>query len=229
MMGCNVKKIGNNAFFSSKQMVVAITAQTPPEADPYIVNWYNRHALYLQGAEAVQKYENAATWKNFFWFEYLSEPQELIVDGDTTIKGKPGDTFKISTQLKPANIHLPYVFIRSTNPEIAMVNAGGTVTIRAASAEQDNVAQDDSSERSCKIIAETMYANGPTVEITVIDISSAGVENVELADNNEDIDYNAPFDVYNINGVRVSDCTENLTNGFYIIRQGKNVKKIVVK
>ncbi len=40
---------------------------------------------------------------------------------------------------------------------------------------------------------------------------------------------NAPIEVYNINGVRVSDNIEGLDSGFYIVRQGNKASKISVK
>ena len=43
------------------------------------------------------------------------------------------------------------------------------------------------------------------------------------------IDYDKEYEVYNINGERVSDSIRNLSAGMYIIRQGSAVKKIMVK
>ena len=40
---------------------------------------------------------------------------------------------------------------------------------------------------------------------------------------------NALIEVYNINGVRVSDNIEGLDSGFYIVRQGNKASKISVK
>lgn len=52
----------------------------------------------------------------------------------------------------------------------------------------------------------------------------AGIEDV-VADFNAD----EPYEVYNILGVKVADTTDGLAPGIYIIRQGKVVKKIIVK
>ena len=43
------------------------------------------------------------------------------------------------------------------------------------------------------------------------------------------IDYSAPYEVYNFNGTKVGNSTDNLANGFYIVRQGATVKKIAIK
>ncbi len=44
-----------------------------------------------------------------------------------------------------------------------------------------------------------------------------------------EIDFSAPVEVYNINGVLVSDNIDNLSSGIYIVRQGNKTKKIAVK
>ena len=56
------------------------------------------------------------------------------------------------------------------------------------------------------------------------DEAFCGVENV-IADFNED----APYEVFNLNGVKAAESTVNLPAGIYIVRQGNNVKKITVK
>lgn len=51
----------------------------------------------------------------------------------------------------------------------------------------------------------------------------------KVAPDNEDIDFGAPVEVYNMEGALVSKSVEDLTPGLYIVRQGKNVKKFSVK
>ena len=46
-----------------------------------------------------------------------------------------------------------------------------------------------------------------------------------IADFNED----ALCEVFNLNGVKVAESTDNLPAGIYIVRQGNTVKKIAVK
>lgn len=52
--------------------------------------------------------------------------------------------------------------------------------------------------------------------------ADSGIEDVT-------VDYTQPYEVYNLMGVRVRDTVGDLTPGIYIIRQGKNAKKILVK
>ncbi|MDE6301745.1 MAG: hypothetical protein K2M19_08515, partial [Muribaculaceae bacterium] len=43
-----------------------------------------------------------------------------------------------------------------------------------------------------------------------------------------DVDYSAPYEVYNLNGMKVGDSRESLLPGIYIVRQGQAVQKIAV-
>ena len=58
--------------------------------------------------------------------------------------------------------------------------------------------------------------------IQIFDPSS--IEEV-IGDFNED----APYEVFNLNGVKMADTTDNLPDGIYILRQNNTVKKIAVK
>lgn len=50
-----------------------------------------------------------------------------------------------------------------------------------------------------------------------------------IEDITADIDSNAPYEVYTINGTMIGHTTEGLDSGIYIIRQGNRAKKIVIK
>ena len=45
----------------------------------------------------------------------------------------------------------------------------------------------------------------------------------------DDFNENAPYEVFNLNGVKMADTTDNLPAGIYILRQNNTVKKIAVK
>ncbi len=123
------------------------------------------------------------------------------------------------------------IFWRSTNPDIATVDANGLVTLHADISDIMAMAEgDDSQSNSCKIIAESLYANGPVAEIEVTNDTS-GIEDVVVSggEENGEIDFNQPVEVYSINGMRVAASVDGLPAGFYVVRQGKAVKKIVVR
>ena len=229
IMGHKVTSIGEKAYNLCPAQTVSITAQTPPEAPDNTFSNYTGK-LYVQGQEAAKAYYDA----DYCWYQFeghvMIEPTEFKVEGNKVLSGKPGDTFQLKATLYPTDVTLPHVFWRSTNPDIATVDANGIVTLHADMSEIMTLAEgDDASYRSCKIIAESLYANGPVAEF-MVNNDNSGIDDIEYdSSTSGDIDFTAPVEVYNLQGVMVSDNVENLANGIYIIRQGKNVKKIAVK
>lgn len=229
IMGHNVKTIGEKAYDGCPANTVSITAQTPPTAPNNTFSNYTGK-LYLQGQKAIDAYYDAYTcWDRFNSYAMI-EPTEMKYEGSTKIEGNPGDTIQLIASLMPENVTLPQVFWRSTNPDIATVDENGLVTLHA---DPEDVVYADSESgegATCKIIAESLYANGPVLEVTVT-TEQGGVDEI-LVDDPEDtttIDPASPYDVYNLSGVWVGDSLEGLSHGFYIVRQGSVAKKIAIK
>lgn len=233
IMGHNITYIGPKAFDLCPAATIYITAQTPPNVkDEAFSFYYYERKLYVQGQQAADVYSRTDCLPYSPGQLYvMNEPTELKVEGDKTLTGKPGDTFQLKATLYPEDVTLPYVFWRSTNPDIATVDANGLVTLHADMSDvMAMAADDDASTNSCKIIAESLYADGPVAEFTVNNITT-GIEDMIHDGGNAsgDIDFSAPAEVYNLQGVRVAHSVQNLVNGIYIVRQGNNVRKIVVK
>ncbi|MBP2691350.1 MAG: leucine-rich repeat protein [Muribaculaceae bacterium] len=230
IMGHNVKSVGEKAFNLSPAQTVSITAQIPPDAQDNTFSNYTGN-LYVQGENTVKLYYDA----DFCWYQFeghvMIEPTDFKVEGDNTLNGKPGDTFQLTAKLYPDNVTLPQVFWRSTNPDIATVDENGLVTLHAPLSDVMAKAEsnDSDSDNSCKIIAESLYANGPVAEFTV-NSGSTGIDDI-VGDNDSDngeIDFSAPVEVYNLQGAMVGDSLDGLAHGFYIVRQGRTVSKIMV-
>ena len=228
IMGHKVTTIGEKAYDLCPAQTVSITAQTPPTAPDNTFSNYTG-SLYVQGQTAADAYYDA----DYCWYQFeghvMIEPTEMKVEGDKTLNGKPGDTFQLIAKLYPDDVTLPQIFWRSTNPDIATVDANGLVTLHADLSEVMTMAEgdDDATARSCKIIAESLYADGPVAEFTVEDVNSS-VISAGNDSNDGAIDYSAPYEVYSINGMKVADTTDDLAPGIYIIRQGKNVEKVAL-
>lgn len=230
IMGHKVTSIGEKAYDLCPAQTVSITAQTPPTAPDNTFSNYTGK-LYVQGQEAADAYYDA----DYCWYQFeghvMIEPTEMKVEGNKTLNGKPGDTFQLTATLYPEDVTLPHVFWRSTNPDIATVDANGLVTLHADMSDIMAMAEgDDETTRTCKIIAESLYADGPVAEFTVNECES-GIDDVTIggSDDSGDIDFNATVEVYNLQGVMVGDNIKNLTAGIYIVRQGKIVKKLAVR
>lgn len=228
IMGHNVATIGEKAYDLCPAQTVSITAQTPPTAPDNTFSNYTGN-LYVQGEDAVKAYYNS----DFCWFQFeghvMIEPTDLKVEGDKTLTGKPGDTFQLTARLYPEDVTLPQIFWRSTNPDIATVDANGLVTLHADLSEIMTMAEgDDSSANSCRIIAESLYSDGPVAEVTVNN-NQSGVDTIFDNNDPKEIDFTAPVEVYNLQGVKVATTVDHLSAGIYIVRQGKNVMKMAVK
>ncbi len=129
----------------------------------------------------------------------------------------PGDTIRLSASIEPAEVTLPHIFWRSTNPAVATVDTDGVVMIRS----------DEPQE--CQIIAKSLYADGPMCSVTINPglsaIEAIGADNPAAAQ----IDFSQPFAVYNLQGMRLSDSLTNLAPGLYIIRQGAAAAKHLIR
>lgn len=168
IMGHKMQSIGEKAFNGCSAQTVFITTQTPPSAPNNTFSNYSGK-LYVQGNQAAIDYYNAYTCWDRFDAILMVEPTGIDMRC-STINGKPGDTFQLEAKLMPENVTLPQIFWRSTNPALVTVDANGLVTINAE--KSDSIPQDGSGEMQlsdCKIIAETLYANGPVAECTFTD------------------------------------------------------------
>lgn len=230
-MGHRVTTVGEMAFDLCPAQTVSITAQTPPTATDNTFSNYTG-TLYVQGETASDSYSDAneSCWSKFN-VNVMTVPSKIKTTGTLSPTGEAGDTFQLTATLYPDNVTLPQVFWRSTNPAVATVNHNGLVTIHADLSEIMAMAEGDEEEtatQSCKIIAESLYADGPVTEFTFNDITTGIEDVINDSESSGEIDFSAPVEVYNLQGVIVSDSTENLAVGIYIIRQGNNVKKIAV-
>ena len=227
-IGCSITQIGPNTFINCPISNLYITVQTPPLMSSNPFNDYSCK-LWLQGESALEKYKTAMTWKDFATTELMIEPTSMETDGLASLSGNAGDTFQLNARLIPEDVTLPYIFWRSTNPQIATVDNNGLVTLQKYSAEGMNLADGDEDNCGiCRIIAETLYFDGPIAEFTIENTDFNAVESVTIG-NDDSIDYSRPYDVYNMNGFKAGESTEGLPKGFYIIRQGKAAVKTVVK
>lgn len=231
IMGHSVKEIGDKAFNNCPAKTVSITAQEPPVAPYTVFSNYNSCLLYVQGSDAADAYyDSFYCWDRFDSYVMI-EAKEFKYSGESVLKGEPGDTFQLTATLMPENVTLPQVFWRSTNPDIATVDENGLVTLHKNLSDVMSLALDDDDDEilSCKIIAESLYADGPKFEVEIINDTITSVDSFLDSKDNEDIDYAAPIEVYNLNGMYIGRSVKNLEKGIYIVRQGNAVKKITVK
>lgn len=224
IMGPEVESIGEEAFARCHVGNVYITAQNPPAAFGNTFSEYTGK-LFVQGSDAKGKYKEAANCWNQFDSELMIVPADMISDCEQTIFGSSGDSFQFSATLMPENVTLPQIFWRTTNTSVATVDPNGLVTLDIA----PDMIPDEDGTASCKLIAESLYADGPSLRFS-INVNDSGVEDIAIDNvNGAEIDYSAPYEVYNLNGSCVGASTDALSAGIYILRQGSVAKKVALK
>ncbi len=222
-IGSEVTEIGEKAFDGANELAgVSITALTPPAANNNSFSYYDC-PLYVTPGYVDTYYNFTRCWYRFSGYD-LIPIDNLEVEGKATVALKPGETYKFSVTMSPANASLPYIFWRSTNPEFATVDNEGNVTLvdrggESAQADGDVVTD-------CKIIAETLYANAPVAEFSVQDYA-AGVDEIGIDTIAQP---ERPNDIYNMQGMCIKrnasqEDVKSLAPGLYIIAG----KKVLVK
>ncbi len=219
-MGANLISIGGSAFSIASDdpyESISITAKNPPAADNFSFSKYDCPLYVIKDAEAA--YKSANYWSEFSNVGYLIEPTAVEIDGTTEYYNvKSGDIFKLTATVSPADVSLPYIFWRSTNPAFATVDNYGNVTIH------DPYASDGG---ECEIIAETLYADAPVAKVTFKQ-GESGIDDIAVDSDASEI--NCHNDIYNMQGICLkrnasSDDINALTPGLYII----GGKKVLVK
>ncbi len=177
IMGAHVKNIGENAFKNCPATNVYVTAQTPPEAPNTAFSAYTAK-LWLQdpGNDSVidAYYDVFNCWDRFDGYAMVAATG-INVDENPTVSLEPGQSVQLNATLEPENVALPQVYWRSTNPEVATVDANGVVTVHTLA--------ENASSADCKIIAESLYADGPIAEIPVYAIKTVNVEEIRLSES----------------------------------------------
>lgn len=234
IMGANVKSLGESAFAGCPAGDVYITAPNPPAAADNTFDSYSGF-LHLQSSEALAAYAAApACWNKFSSRRVMEIPDDLTFDVET-VEGDYGTAYQINASFGGKTVTLPWLFFRSSNPEIATVDENGLVSITAKKDSDSPVAKVAAEEpagdsKTATITILSLYSEGPVAEFVVdADGDMSAITTVPAADTVApagEIDYNAPYEVYNLSGMRVADTLSNLPAGLYIVRQGSVVKKL---
>ena len=135
---------------------------------------------------------------------------ESIIVTPESWNGEEGETFKIEATVMPEDATDKTLEWASSDESVATVDGEGNVSVL--------------NEGSCVIIAAAVDGSGVFAECIITSV--AGVDGIFSAEDN--------FDVYDLNGVLVKknadqEGIKTLTPGIYLIRQGGEVKKLIIR
>ena len=217
-MGYKLATVGEKAFDGNTIETVNVAAMTPPEAPDNVFSAYSGK-LYVPAEKVYEYYDSWSCWSRFAGYPLVN--LEKIEGSADKVSGQIGETVQLSVTLTPENLSLPYVFWRSTNPELAIVDNNGLVTI---------VGGYELGE--CKIIAETLYDTDKVATFDVKSLSTGIFEIVaeEGFDEFGGTDVERANDIFTLEGVclkrnATKEDIDALAPGIYIVAG----KKMVVK
>ena len=223
-VGSGLTECGNRLFELGYKSYFPITAQIPPvfNGDDFGFSG-SLTTIKVQGEQAMQAYKAAAKWGDFGNYELLTVAERIDVEGSIDdLYWEPGDTVRLTAKVYPEDVSLPYVFWRSTDPAVASVDHTGLVTFHDPYEEDENYTPPT---QPCRIIAETLYADGPVAEFAVEDAPKSGIDIIVSEEEQTD----GPVEIFNIQGIKVGTSTTGLAPGLYIKRQGSTSTKILIQ
>lgn len=226
-IGSKVAEIGARAFYGTDtEACVLVGAKEPPVAtDGETFNSY-AGVLKVPFGSKDDYVKSEYCWKNWQKVEVMIAAESLKIEGGDVLPNlKTGETAQLTATLLPATAEMKYIFWRSTNPDYAIVDNEGLVTVVGTVPEPQGAAK-AAPAVDCKIIAETLYADGP-VAVASFGENPTGIDGVEMDDTVSDDGRVCPNDIYNMQGIclkrnATSADIRALRPGLYIIA-GKKV------
>lgn len=231
-IGSKLRYINLRAFYGCNLDSIHITTLNPPDLYTKAFDNYDAKVLVDDdgSGKVMEAYRNDNGWGSFEISPMVS-PTDMVSDGPDRIEGEPGAQIQLSAKLMPENVTIPDIHWSSSNIKIATVDHTGLVTFHGVPDENNpaRIRPANAEElASCKITARSLYSNAPVLEFTAFGKS---VVNKIVPDNSPggEIDYSAPYEIYTLSGTRVRSDRQSLHPGLYIIRQGSNVAKTVIR
>ncbi len=222
-IGCGMESIGDKAFDAANNLAtINITAVNPPEAYNSTFSYYGGQLYVTPGSED--------SYYNFprCWYRFEGRPltvAESLNASQEAIIYRPGETMQLTATIYPENASLKDIFWVSSNPDIAPVDNNGLVTfIKKDEGEIETYADE---VVKCEIRAYTLYADVPAA-VFEVKASQSDIDDI-ITDASGDNASDGPVEVYTLQGVKVADSTDGLTPGFYIVRQGGQSRKVLIK
>ncbi len=226
-LGAGIQSIGENAFAGNNISVIAISAQTPPTLGANAFGSNSSAALYVQGSAAEQAYGAAAGWSGYVRHQMIVA-SELHSDEGHSIVVKTGEPLQLHIIMDPENATMSAIFWESSNPSLVTVDNKGLVQLVPTDEEVEATVEADEAPMKrtpvkddvpVKILAKTMYDNGPTYEFTVTRDIVTGVDRIMLGGEGYSLEeLISEGDVYTISGIKVDPSVKHLDRGIYIIK-----------
>ena len=204
----SVTSIGAWAFTGCSDLTyIYCMSTTPPSAELYTFDkkTYQTGRLIVP-QESIDVYKETEVWRYFTNIEHKILITSLSLDMQS-YKTEVGSQFHLMAIVLPHNATYQILEWSSSDVNVATVDSNGLVKVLEAG--------------KCTISARTTDGSDLSAQC-VLQINS-DVDCVET-DEAEGV-----IQIFNLNGIFISNSTEDLAPGFYIVRHGNSMQKIVVK
>ncbi|MDE5869999.1 MAG: leucine-rich repeat protein [Muribaculaceae bacterium] len=221
-IGYCLEFIGEKAFEGCDAEIIAITSQTPPSAANSVFNDYGG-VLLVQGGDKIKDlyYDTDTCWYRFN-SDSMIEAERIETDMSLNIVPVIGESVALQATVYPENATLPNIFWYSTNPEIASVDNYGVVKFHDWT---KDISTRSDLDGECKIVASTLYYNGPVLEFMVGD-NATGINDIH-SEAPIKSEVNSVGAIYDLSGRQMTMELENLPKGIYIIKNLDRTYKII--
>ncbi|MBD5180905.1 MAG: hypothetical protein HDT01_06360, partial [Bacteroidales bacterium] len=202
-----ISYVGLEAFKDCDLTEITCMAMLPPSvnSNSFDSNTYNNAKLIIPN-KALEAYRVHEVWQKFANMSQAIMVNSLSIDPQEHEAVK--DTqFRITATVLPEDATYKQVEWSSSDETVAIVDQEGLVTILESG--------------ECIITVHTTDGSDLSAECRLYVLM--GIENISIDDSEEDIQ------VFNMNGLLISNSFENLAPDIYIVRKGTTVKKIIVK
>lgn len=158
-IGSGLAELGNKAFEGNANLsVINITAPMPPTANVNVFTNYGAR-LNLDSRYAAGYKESNLCWSMFKRYDLINV-DKIALDSDI-VEYCSGEQYQLNAFILPENASLQTILWESSNPNVAIVNTSGLVKII-----DDPSGDSSEANRSCNILAYTLYSDGPVARCT---------------------------------------------------------------
>lgn len=158
-IGAGLSEIEDKAFEGNTNLsIINLTAPEPPKANVNVFTTYS--ARLNTDPRYSANYNNPNICWSLFKQDELIKADNVILDRDLVLCNSTNQ-IQLHASILPENVSLNTVLWESSDPNIAIVNTNGLVSIV-----DETLFDPVASGHSCKIRAYTLYSDGPVAECT---------------------------------------------------------------
>lgn len=232
-IACGVDSIASGAFGGHLPLEnIYITAPEPPICLGGIGSYNSsRNKTVLNVLpEYNNTYKAAVYWSGFYSAKNVASivPVEDVTLTMTKVENvQKGDSIRLTATFIPFQTTLQEIFWTSSNPDFAIVDNNGLVTIIDSEQGSPRAENERADGIECEIRAYSMYSVNPAAICRIYRGSSSTLDTIYDPDS-YGIDYNNNVEFYNLQGQKVEGPRGKLRSGIYIAKQGNKVEKIII-